>query len=67
MKVHIFPKQKGKDFIEDVSSREDKAKLAKSLPDRLANLDFDSASVSDNGYIYQFTDLPGLIKELVDE
>lgn len=67
MKVHVFTKQQGQDFIEDIYSPLDKAEFRESLSERLAtnNLDFDSAIVMyDEGHTHQFTDLKSLIEEL---
>lgn len=67
MKVHIFTKQQGKDFIEDIYDALDKAEFRESLPERLANdgLDFDSAIVMyGEGHTHQFTDLKSLVEEL---
>lgn len=67
MKVHIFTKQKGNDFVEDLYDQADKADFSESLAEKLANdgLDFDYAVVMyDEGHIHQLNDIRSLINEL---
>jgi len=67
MKLHIFTRQEGKDFVEILTDQLDKAEFRETLVEKLANegLDFDSAIATyDNGHIHQFTDIQSLIDEL---
>ncbi len=67
MKVHVFGKEKGTDFIEHLSTALEKAEFIESLPGFLAenSIDFDSAIVMyENGNTTQATTLKDLLAEL---